>query len=1575
MSFFNDLKKKYTELLNPVKNSLSDDKGWFQQGKLNIGGGIQQAQQRSAQSPMTSFGPLVIPNFKNQQVQQLYKPVTPYLKKFGEGFGESSAFGLIDIPNAPSQNLGQKLAYGAGFAGGVLNPFNPLNKAMGALNIGGKVLGGAGKLATSVAPQVLSKVTPRIAPIIPKIVGGGISELAQAGAYTGAQKLLQRPLESIGIAPENQQSFGSNLAFGLAGRGLLSGQSTGAIRKGIGNLFKDRPYVSDFKNVNEALQRLKTMSGKQGFSGEEINKLVSDAKLYNQSLGIDTPKNFNKLSLQKQYDLIANKLENMIRSGDQPIMGITSQRLKPKITKEIVDRNYQTATRQLQDAQDLLDRVSNPNSQEYEPKSIKKASEIVNSLEWGLNKAKKELESFYKTSVSPKGVEPKIEGGGNLNPNNILKKIDKGTNGLPGAELNQKELDILGNYLKTNGDTSLRGKITEGPNGTRDVIFGTIKDRQFKGQTEYLVMADSGPYKGAFRLSSTPIDSNFFGTKVIGEISKPSQLEPKIEVSTTKKIQSENLPTQVQTLSDMTQPTIKQPSQVDSLLNKATKPNKLDSASEQIIQQARNQIGKPTEPKKSLSQRFDEFYTNWVDRYNPLVKLTEGVKNIDPNKDPKYIIRRFLGAGSIAEQRFETEMKPILKTIDDLKIDKTDLDTYLINKRNVGFGEIGRQVKGSDPVQSQKVVSALEAKYGDNIKGITDQLYNFQNQGLDDMVKAGFISPESASAMRGQNPNYAPFQRVMDEMNDYLGLPTKKAMQGTQPIKKLKGSEKQILSPVESIIANIFSQRAAIEKNNVAKSIVGLKDIIPNVGFKKLGKEAYNTIKVGEEYVRQPKPLSQLPDSAIVVWNNGKREAWDVGSDIGKAMKGMNEETMSSLMKILTAPASLLRQGATGRNPEFMVPNVIRDQLDAATNSKYGYVPFVDYIRGLYHVAKKDITGADEVFDSWMKSGGAQSFSSISGRKSISEMFDKTKAKKGLFSWLGSALDIAGKYSETPTRLGLYGRAIKKGATSLEAAYESREGTMDFARMGAKMKVANSIIPFLNVQVQGFDKMIRNFKNSPAQTTLKMGIYGVTPAVMATLYNEMYHPDEYSEIPQYVKDDNFVLVKGRNDKGTVDYVAIPKGNLIRLVTNPAEHFVSYLAGNDKTTFGEMATQLLSSNLPLLGEGSSLQEVAIKTIGQNIPQAIKPITENLMNKSFYKYDTKKEQSKEIVPYYLQNKAPADQTYKFTPAMYQVMGKVLNQSPLKIQNLMEGYLAGYTKIPANVIDSLKNISEGKEVEQNKIPILRRFIQETYPTSTTIAKPKAEASPLIPQVQANEGGLLDKIFPNRNKKEDLSIATEFTYTNENGNESKINLTKFDDIRNLPTGNRYETAIKESKQYTEASKIIDNSGLTDQQKQIALQRLGISQTDATYYAVANDNNNLKTLYSLDKINDLMNANGSKQQILDYLTEGRKEINGKMIVANGVLDNLVDEGIITKAEASALKQVKLDTKGNKISLSKAKKPKKVTFKKPKIIKLKAPKVKIAKIRVKSPKRVKAYKRPKIKKLAIKRVKLKMPKA
>jgi hypothetical protein len=735
---------------------------------------------------------------------------------------------------------------------------------------------------------------------------------------------------------------------------------------------------------------------------------------------------------------------------------------------------------------------------------------------------------------------------------------------------------------------------------------------------------------------------------------------------------------------------------------------------EDIIAQNKKMIGSTIEkPTKSVKETLDTLYTQWVDRYEPITRASKVAKTelkakggqLRPEYDPEYLVRRLTGAGGIADARYQNELKPIIDTIDDLKIDKSDMDLYLANKRIAGFEAANRKVYGADTAKAKQIVNAIETKYGADIQDIANRLYEYQDKGFQEMVDAGFISPVTAKVIRGQNPDYAPLQRVMDEVDDYLGLPTRKTMQGTQPISKLKGSTRQIESPLENIIANTFKQRAAIEKNRVARSIVDLQKVAPQLGFSK-------TAKAG--------------DDTITVWNNGKKEFWKVGEEIAETAKGLNEENVNTILKIFRAPASLLRQGATGRNPEFMVPNVIRDQLDAAVASKYGYIPFIDYLSGL-----KSMLTKDDIYRKWENSGAKIDLGEMSGRKSIQESFDSKTAKKNLFSWVTKGLDVMGKLSEQPTRVGLFKKAYKKTGNEMLAMMESRDATVDFARMGSKMKVANSIIPFLNVQVQGFDKLIRAVKDHPAKIAFLGTVYGALPSLATTIYNIINHPKEYSEIPQYEKDSNFVIVTGRNKDGTVNYITIPKGNIIPVIANPVENFLSYFAGTSPLEFKEFATQFITSTLPVIGEGTSLSEVALKTVGGNLPQLVKPITENLVNKSFYRYDPKKEEAKEIVPFYLKDKEPYKQTYKFTPKMYQTIGAIFNVSPLKVKNLMEGYLAGYAKIPAQIIEMAYKAGNKEEISPNEKTILRRFFKQTYPTSAKASTVSERTTPFLQRI----------------------------------------------------------------------------------------------------------------------------------------------------------------------------------------------------------------------------------------------------
>ena len=322
---------------------------------------------------------------------------------------------------------------------------------------------------------------------------------------------------------------------------------------------------------------------------------------------------------------------------------------------------------------------------------------------------------------------------------------------------------------------------------------------------------------------------------------------------------------------------------------------------------------------------------------------------------------------------------------------------FLKAKRDIGFGEIGRKIKGSDPVKAKRIIDALGQKYDvGQLETIAKRLYDYQDQGLKMLQEAGFIDRAGYDAIKRSNRYYVPFERVMDTVDDYLGMPTKKAQQATQPIKKIKGSERQIISPTESIIANTYKIEAAVAKNRVAKSLVNLRNIAPEYAdlFKRAGKSS---------------------DSTISVWENGKKVFYDVGDEIAKSVKGLNEESMGTLTKILSAPAKLLRQGATGRNIDFMIPNVFKDQLDAAVSSKYGYKPFLDYFRGLAHLINWKMTGSDELVEQYLKSGGSIFFENMSGRKAIREQIAEATTKPGMIKQLGKwatgGIDALGEVS------------------------------------------------------------------------------------------------------------------------------------------------------------------------------------------------------------------------------------------------------------------------------------------------------------------------------------------------------------------------------------------------------------------------------------------------------------------------------------------------------------------------------------------------------------------------------------
>jgi len=920
----------------------------------------------------------------------------------------------------------------------------------------------------------------------------------------------------------------------------------------------------------------------------------------------------------------------------------------------------------------------------------------------------------------------------------------------------------------------------------------------------------------------------------------------------------------------------------------------------------KEKIGSAPEDGKSLKQTAKDFYTDWVNRFQPVEDVVAGIEKrgklqVRPEYNPKYQIQKFLGSGGIAEQRHYRELNPILEELGD--IPKSDFDVFLRAQRDIELA--GRGIKGSDAQQAEEVIGELGQKYDlEKLNGVAEKLYTYQSKNLENLKDSGFLSGQSVEEISAKNQRYVPFQRVMEDVDNFLGVPSSKVQNPTNPVKGIKGSDRAIYSPLESIIADTYKVQAAVSKNNVARSIANLSNIADDAGIKQVSKSDSNTISV---------------------WMDGKKQFYEVPEDVSRSVKGLNEENLGVLERVLSAPARLLRQQATGRNIDFFVPNIVRDQMDAAVNSKYGYRPFLDYLDGFIHLAKYKYGGGDQLVEDWIDNGGGMFFENMGGRKEISKQIADATENKGfvrrsinqLTEWALGGIDTVGAFSEKPTRIGLYKRALEATNNPTIAMSESREGTLDFARMGAKMKVANSLVPFLNVSVQGFDKMVRSSKDHPARFAVALAATSALPQAMTSLYNNLYHPEQYNRIPDFEKQGNFIVVTGVNKEGDPTYLKIPKGHIAQLAANPVDNLITYMANNKPQTFQQMAWQMLSV-IPLVGEGNSAKEVAARTIGGIIPQAFKPAVQQVANYNFFT-------GKPIVPFYSQNKPAAEQYNKSTPEAYKKIGRLTNTSPLRLKDFTETTLAAGVKNPLNIFDTLSSISKGEAPDINKIPILRRFsgsyadFDNERPDQ--VGQQQTSSASVLPQVNASEQSSLPVSDVRTKELYDNSVKEIKNYA-EKSNKIKygVYVSEFNrQEAQRKLDEKFQNAVKIRTEIAQRRpEIVDEMRKTPLQK--SLQLTGNSALDAR---LVSDYKSDLTKYANDIYKNFVSGKITQEQ-------AAKELDAVQNKINSLKKQKTRKVKIPKVKRPA----KLRIKKIKLKVASVKMPKLKKFKQPKFVNL-----------------------------------------
>lgn len=703
---------------------------------------------------------------------------------------------------------------------------------------------------------------------------------------------------------------------------------------------------------------------------------------------------------------------------------------------------------------------------------------------------------------------------------------------------------------------------------------------------------------------------------------------------------------------------------------------------------------------------WSRLYTEGVDELHPLADVVAAVENRIGKKLPfssnpflnAWAARGWAGKAITLLQHGDPERNiPSLKSIfqkvgkDKLKdfsaflVALREKDIYDFNSK-LQKGEEGAALKATmDPIDAGMTIRELAKKHPEFVEAAKD-LYRFQQHLIDELVNAGMLSAKAAADMRKRWPHYVPFQRIVDGI-DAPSVGGKKFVNVGNTIQKFKGSSRDIVDPLESVISNTFRVVSAIERNKVGQSFVKLSRMR---GMGDLCEEVSGTPKA--------------TDSTFYVWEGGKKKTYATSPELLSALKMTNKEGMSMLVKVLRVPAGWLRSGAT-LSPEFILRNPVRDMISASLYSKHGFIPVWDTMRGLSLYLKK----GKEYWD-YMNSGAAQSTMVSLDRDYLHGRMRDLLKKKSVLSMCANpieALRALSEATEMATRLAefdlakngytgignrLFGKD-RKPLSNTEAGIEARDVTLDFGRHGKSTQSLNQTIAFFNAAIQGTDKMIREFKAHPGQMTMKT-FMGITVPSLVLWYLNKDDP-RYQELPQWQKD-IFWVIPG---KDTLYKIPKPFELGILFGTVP-ERMMQYMYDKEKGRNGP----------GFKGLGGSIWSNLAPSF---IPTGLLPAIEWISNYSFF-------MGRNIVPLSQSKLTDRQQYGPYTSYLARKVGNAFDLSPRKIDNTIQDVGGNLAALGNSIIDQAAGLDETRPAKRwSEAPGVRGFTATPYASSDSVQR----------------------------------------------------------------------------------------------------------------------------------------------------------------------------------------------------------------------------------------------------------------
>ena len=744
-----------------------------------------------------------------------------------------------------------------------------------------------------------------------------------------------------------------------------------------------------------------------------------------------------------------------------------------------------------------------------------------------------------------------------------------------------------------------------------------------------------------------------------------------------------------------------------------------------------------------------EQYTKWIDKFHPIKVLTDfveqatgsvatGAKNmyklatnsLNAHSRANYVLEEgfvdlngeeISGAKSLVEA-----LKGV--NLSDNKVRKS-FDAYIKNKHALEVIDKGKQVYSNerleDPDNIKKQIRAAEKEHPEFITAAKN-LYDYQYNLLTHFAaKSGLMTQQQVDFLNAEYPCYVPFYRFIENKG---GVFARRSLANqSSPIMKMKGSGRDTLSPLESIIQNTEKIINASIKHQTMQVLAQYADNVEGIGAfvervppdvaanvvdisalkEQFSDQLQQVVKTSEDFfavtelldkvfgdtVTSYTPVVNESKRIIAVQKGGERQYYQIHDEaLFEAVAETPPGRLERALDLISAPLRKTNALITQFNPLFAVTNPIRD---ARTAYKLSDIDNPLEFAKAYATAIKEIFTDSETYKQYRAMGGGHSSYISAELGGIAKTLRELDAKdKGLARRAGVALlhpihllTSISDFTESIPRYMEFKNQLEKTGDLQEAIYAADDITTNFKRQGSgtRAKVTNAIFRFNNAALQGLDKTARTFVDASPERRIKVSAKWLLDAVLVSLVlaflNRLNDEEGYENLSAYKKN-NFYNISIGDGK----FISLPKERENAVLNSLVERICDAIAGEDDAFYdfgGYLASQLLPPMVP--SSRNALHEWFNSSI-------LSGFTDIGYNKDF-KGDPIEGTYEKYKP---SNERYNEGTSKLAYALGQIKLAVDNDlSPKKIDHLLSSYLGfGATAINAlfPMSDSRRDVTMG-------------------------------------------------------------------------------------------------------------------------------------------------------------------------------------------------------------------------------------------------------------------------------------------